>query len=371
MLQLDSTGDVDHRMLWGAAVDQILADENDAGDVHWMLTDNQNTVRDIAEYDDATDTTSIVNHIAYSVFGEVTSQTNSSLDTLPFYYTARYFDEATGLQYNTNRWYNPELNRWMSQDPIGFEAGDANLYRYVGNGHLNGVDPSGLDKSDTNEEIEIKGDGFFLPPVSWPIKFLITAFSGEASRSGVLDKEIMDLQHKRANQQGNLDQVFHKNRFLRSNELCSDMEGLAHFGVESQAAVLGGGFLRPSGGLTNVVEESSDSFGRWFARYGDDGAETFSARLLNGADELGIAWTDDVAQLAGNIAEIQCAGGRNITKIKGLASDGIEKLIKAGRFNSDLYAKQLSRKLGGTRRIDVVKRTAQDAWDITATRIGN
>ncbi|TWT29623.1 RHS repeat-associated core domain-containing protein [Blastopirellula retiformator] len=144
VLQLDSTGDVDHRMLWGAAVDQILADENDAGDVHWMLTDNQNTVRDIAEYDDATDTTSIVNHIAYSVFGEVTSQTNSSLDALPFYYTARYFDEATGLQYNTNRWYNPELGRWMSQDPIGFEAGDENLYRYVGNGHLNAVDPSGL-----------------------------------------------------------------------------------------------------------------------------------------------------------------------------------------------------------------------------------
>ncbi|TWT29630.1 HNH endonuclease [Blastopirellula retiformator] len=148
VLQLDSTGDVEHRMLWGAAVDQILADENDAGDVHWMLTDNQNTVRDIAEYDDATDTTSIVNHIAYSVFGEVTSQTNSSLDALPFYYTARYFDAATGLQYNTNRWYNAELNRWMSQDPIGFDAGDANLYRYVGNGFANWVDPSGLRGGD-------------------------------------------------------------------------------------------------------------------------------------------------------------------------------------------------------------------------------
>lgn len=40
--------------------------------------------------------------------------------------------------------YDPTIGRWTSQDPIGFEAGDANLYRYVGNGPTNGVDPSGL-----------------------------------------------------------------------------------------------------------------------------------------------------------------------------------------------------------------------------------
>ncbi|TWT29628.1 RHS repeat domain-containing protein [Blastopirellula retiformator] len=176
LLQLDDSGDVEHRMLWGPQVDQILADENEAGDVYWMLTDNQNTVRDIAEYDDATDTTSIVNHIAYSVFGEVTSQTNSSLDALPFYYTARYFDAATGLQYNTNRWYNPELNRWMSQDPIGFDAGDANLYRYVGNGFTNAVDPSGL------EEEAVQG----------PFSYLILIFNGELARREKLNTALQD-----------------------------------------------------------------------------------------------------------------------------------------------------------------------------------
>jgi hypothetical protein len=34
----------------------------------------------------------------------------------------------------------------MSQDPIGFNAGDANLYRYVGNGPTSYVDPSGLNR---------------------------------------------------------------------------------------------------------------------------------------------------------------------------------------------------------------------------------
>ncbi|MEW4455594.1 hypothetical protein AB1L30_23190 [Bremerella sp. JC817] len=106
LLELDDSGDVDHRLLWGPSVDQLLADENASGDVLWALTDHLNTVRDWIEYDEATDTTSVVNHIAYDSFGNVLSETDSSLDTLPLGYTARYFDEATGLQYNTNRWYN-------------------------------------------------------------------------------------------------------------------------------------------------------------------------------------------------------------------------------------------------------------------------
>jgi hypothetical protein len=38
-----------------------------------------------------------------------------------------------------------DLLNSLSQDPIGFAAGDANLYRYVGNGPTNRTDPSGLD----------------------------------------------------------------------------------------------------------------------------------------------------------------------------------------------------------------------------------
>jgi hypothetical protein len=35
------------------------------------------------------------------------------------------------------------VGRFIGQDPIGFSAGDSNLYRYVGNSPLNGSDPSG------------------------------------------------------------------------------------------------------------------------------------------------------------------------------------------------------------------------------------
>jgi uncharacterized protein RhaS with RHS repeats len=41
--------------------------------------------------------------------------------------------------------YDPGTGRWLSQDPLGFEAGDVNLYRYVKNRPTNASDPSGLD----------------------------------------------------------------------------------------------------------------------------------------------------------------------------------------------------------------------------------
>jgi hypothetical protein len=40
---------------------------------------------------------------------------------------------------------NPRTGRWDSQDPLGFGAGDSDLYRYVGNDPTGAIDPDGLD----------------------------------------------------------------------------------------------------------------------------------------------------------------------------------------------------------------------------------
>ena len=42
-------------------------------------------------------------------------------------------DTATGLIYYRARWFDPRIGRFISEDPIGFAAGDTNLSRYVGN----------------------------------------------------------------------------------------------------------------------------------------------------------------------------------------------------------------------------------------------
>jgi RHS repeat-associated protein len=51
----------------------------------------------------------------------------------PILFTSREFDAETGLYYNRARYLDPTTGRWTTQDPFGFAAGDANLYRYVGN----------------------------------------------------------------------------------------------------------------------------------------------------------------------------------------------------------------------------------------------
>ncbi|MEI7924555.1 MAG: RHS repeat-associated core domain-containing protein, partial [Planctomycetota bacterium] len=66
-----------------------------------------------------------------------------------FGFTGREFDAALNLYYYRARFYDPATGRFMGKDPIGFDAGDRNLYRYVGNGPTNGTDPLGLADSVT------------------------------------------------------------------------------------------------------------------------------------------------------------------------------------------------------------------------------
>src|SRR5262249_46214257 len=82
-------------------------------------------------------------HITYDSFGKVTSESNSSFGDR-YKWTARELDSETGLQYNRARYYTQTAGRWISTDPIGYNAGDANLYRYVLNLPTSLEDPSGL-----------------------------------------------------------------------------------------------------------------------------------------------------------------------------------------------------------------------------------
>ncbi|MFN6106523.1 MAG: RHS repeat-associated core domain-containing protein, partial [Planctomycetaceae bacterium] len=61
-----------------------------------------------------------------------------------FAYTGREWDPAAGLYFYRARWYDPRAGRFLSEDPLGFAAGDVNLNRYVGNGATLWVDPSGV-----------------------------------------------------------------------------------------------------------------------------------------------------------------------------------------------------------------------------------
>jgi len=77
----------------------------------------------------------------FESFGNTTVTGASS--TNGFAYTGRELD-ATGLYYYRARYYHPQLQRFVSEDPIGI-AGGINPYAYAGNSPSNFTDASGLD----------------------------------------------------------------------------------------------------------------------------------------------------------------------------------------------------------------------------------
>ena len=112
-----------------------MQDELLAMNDNWTLRDHLNTLRDVINMNGK-----VVSHLEYNAFGKLISSTG---EKLPFRYTGKMFDDATGLQWNINRWYDADVGRWISEDPIGFIAGDTNLYRYCGLNPILFVDSEG------------------------------------------------------------------------------------------------------------------------------------------------------------------------------------------------------------------------------------
>jgi RHS repeat-associated protein len=83
---------------------------------------------------------SAVAQYAYELFGNMTVTSGSSTNS--YEYTGREND-GTGLYFNRARYYNPQLQRFISEDPIQFGSGDTNLYAYVGNDPTSLTDPNG------------------------------------------------------------------------------------------------------------------------------------------------------------------------------------------------------------------------------------
>jgi RHS repeat-associated protein len=172
VLQFDGSwaSNLSHRYLRSNNVDELLADEQIAGsNTLWGLTNHLGSLRDIADLNEGTGVTSITNHRTSNSFGKLISETNAAVDML-FAFTGKQYDEATALQHNLFRWYDPSMGQWLSEDPLGFGAGDENVRRYVGNEVLGSKDPTGLQdpKRFPHEEIGPNGWPARPPYSNWP-----------------------------------------------------------------------------------------------------------------------------------------------------------------------------------------------------------
>jgi len=104
----------------------------------------------------------------YRAFGDELSSAGSSANDL--LYTGRQLETESGLYYYRARYYDPEIGRFLSEDPLGFEAG-VNFYAYVENNPINANDPFGLEQAILNFAVGIQenagtvyGGGFISTP---------------------------------------------------------------------------------------------------------------------------------------------------------------------------------------------------------------
>jgi len=123
----------------GEGIDELQAIWRPTEGVNWTLTDHLGTIRQVVDGNG-----NVVAQYAYEAFGEPTSATGSQPEAAGrFAFTGREWDADTGLYYYRARYYDPDLGRFISRDPLGFDAGDANLYRYALNHPLHLKDPTG------------------------------------------------------------------------------------------------------------------------------------------------------------------------------------------------------------------------------------
>ena len=145
LLEYDASDTLLARYSHGQRTDQPLAVARDldasgafeAGEQFFYQADHLGSVRNI------TDAVGIaVNAYDYDSYGRVEAIVEGIAN--PFTFTGREVDAESGLYFYRARYYDPATGRFLKQDPLGFAAGDPNLYRYVLNNPVKFTDPSGL-----------------------------------------------------------------------------------------------------------------------------------------------------------------------------------------------------------------------------------
>ncbi|MES3415472.1 glycohydrolase toxin TNT-related protein, partial [Enterobacter hormaechei] len=130
-----------------ARVDHLR--DQSSGEIYWFNTDLNGAPLEVTDERGAVRWSG-----QYGSFGEVRHQSEgfsrvvnrTAMAHQPLRYAGQYADGETGLHYNLFRYYDPQVGRFIVQDPIGLNGG-WNLYQYAPN-PLGWIDPWGLSGTD-------------------------------------------------------------------------------------------------------------------------------------------------------------------------------------------------------------------------------
>lgn len=137
----DGNGLTTASYLNGPGIDDKLRQSGTTG-VFYFTTDHLGSTRALTSAAGI-----VLEQEQYDSFG------NSTASQLTRYgYTGRERDPDIGLLYYRARFYDPQVGRFISEDPAGF-VGGLNFYGYVANDPLNFTDPTGQWETPAHEYI--------------------------------------------------------------------------------------------------------------------------------------------------------------------------------------------------------------------------
>jgi len=119
-------------------------------------------------------------HLEYFPFGESWIEENTNVQRTPYLFTAKEFDEETGLYYYGARYYDPRTSVWQSADPMlgkylpvidsnmgmlinrgVYGSKNLGLYTYAGANPIVLSDPDGLAPTKTHGELATTSAGLY------------------------------------------------------------------------------------------------------------------------------------------------------------------------------------------------------------------
>jgi RHS repeat-associated protein len=142
--EYDTFGNEQVHYIYGPGSDEPLCMVNSDGTYYYHQDGNGN----VAALTD--ESGSVVESYAYDPYGKPTiyapngTVRSTSAVGNRFMFSGREYIPQFGLYDYRNRVYSPVYGRFLQTDPIRFQGGDYNIYRYCGNSPVNYSDPDGL-----------------------------------------------------------------------------------------------------------------------------------------------------------------------------------------------------------------------------------
>jgi RHS repeat-associated protein len=146
--ELTGAGTPQANLLTGG-LDEVYARTTSAGTLA-LLTDLAGSTLGLVD-----SAGTLTGEYTYAPFGATTLTGNDAGN--PSRFTGRE-DDGSGIYHYRNRYYSTSTQRFLSEDPLGTDSADTNIYAYVGNQPTTLTDPLGTkprrptDRSDPEEE---------------------------------------------------------------------------------------------------------------------------------------------------------------------------------------------------------------------------